>query len=499
MRVTKISIAGALLGLSFVAACRGSDNNTTPDAPVVVPGDSSPIDSGGIHIQDVQNDAMAVNTAVELHGVVVTAVDTFGSRTSAFWIEEAAGGERSGVQVFVNTQVDLLTLLHPGDIIDLSGAVKTEFVLKTNGVPTDTSGRTTTELQSPQGGKLTVTKKGTGAVPAPHIIDALALDGMAQADRDAEYEKWEGVLVEVQNVRTRGFPFSFGKAPFPADTFEVDIADNLILESTQVDFAGVDGLTCFASIVGVEDYFFDWLLLPRAADDLVPGTACAALPTTPSTITALQATTPTGAVAIENVYVTGVSSSHTSLWLSANPTAAPNEGAFVFQSSSSAKLDAALVPGVKVNVVGTVSEFNDDMTGGALTEIKPLRITVVTAAPAALTPVTELPAGTPLTAATLLDPANASSFESVLVTLANVKITALGAADGSNGFIATAVQNGTTFGVATDIVHLAAADLACYKTVTGFWSNLEAAGVTTKPNAFGFVVRDLGTKDGTCN
>ena len=85
----------------------------------------------------------------------------------------------------------------------------------------------------------------------------------------------------------------------------------------------------------------------------------------------------------------------------------------------------------------------------------------------------------------------------MLVTLDNVNISALGAT--ANGFIATATQNGTTFGIGTDILHLAAIDLACYKTVTGFWTNLEASGVTTKPNAFGFIVRDLGAKGGTCN
>ena len=69
----------------------------------------------------------------------------------------------------------------------------------------------------------------------------------------------------------------------------------------------------------------------------------------------------------------------------------------------------------------------------------------------------------------------------------------------ANGVIATATQNGTTFGIGIDTLRLAANDLACYKTIIGFWTNLKSTSATTKPNAFGFIVRDLGTRDGTCN
>jgi hypothetical protein len=490
MKITKSSVVGVMLGLSLVAACR-SDNKAAPDAG----GDGGGgIDGGGIHIQDVRSTAMKVNTAVELHGVVVTAVDSFGAKMSAFWVEEPGGGPFSGVQVFVNKQASLLQNLTPGDIVDIKGAVKTEFVLKdTAGVPTDKSGRTTTELQAATGGMLTVTKTGTGTVPDPHLIDALALDGMTMADRDAEYEKWESVLVEVKNVRAQSFPVSFasGSPPFADDSYKVNVSDNLVLESTQAKFAAMDGLTCFASITGVEDYFFDWLLLPRSAAEAVTGTDCAAVTTTTSTITAIQAALPTGAVELDNVYVTGISFNKTSFWASTSPAAAVNEGAYVFQSSKTIPLDPAIVIGAKVNVIGNVTEFNDDTTGGTLTEVQPLRISIVDATPAALVPVTGV------TAAALLDSIAAPQYESVLVTLDNVKITAVG--DSAHGFVATAVQGGTTFGIGTDILQLAATDFACYKTVTGFWTNLEAAGVTTKPNAFGFIVRTLGTKDGVCN
>src|SRR5437870_429571 len=64
----------------------------------------------------------------------------------------------------------------------------------------DTDDSTVTELSPLSSGSLMVTETGTGTVPAPHVIDALAVGRMATADREAEYEKWEGVLVKVENV-----------------------------------------------------------------------------------------------------------------------------------------------------------------------------------------------------------------------------------------------------------------------------------------------------------
>jgi len=486
MRITKNQIAGALLGLSFVAACRGSSNNNDmPDAAVTI--DSGPTQ---IHIQDVQSDRVKEGDPVELHGVIVTAVDKFGAKTGDVWLQEPGGGAFSGVHVFGAPTAQIANLM-PGDIVTLTGAIKTEFVLKdASGNPTDKSGRTTTELQAPKGSTLTLTKTSSGTPPDPYVLDATALDAMPQAARDAEFEKWEGVLITVKNVRTRSYPIGFGSKPFPDDAYKANATENLVVESTMSKFTGVDGLSCFASITGVEDYFFDWLLLPRSAADVTTGTGCAVVPVTDSTITALQATTPTGAIKVTDVYVTGRSFSNTSFWASTSPIAAPNEGVYVFQSSSTLTLDPAIVPGAKVTITGTVSEFNDDTAGGALTELAPLRVTVSADAPVALTPV----AGKTVT--DLLVPATAPTYESVLVTLGDVAITAIGTS--ANGFLATGKQAGTMFSIGTDIKQLVAGDVACYKTVTGFWTNLEIAGTPPKPNVYGFIVRDLGTKDGTC-
>jgi hypothetical protein len=444
-----------------------------------------------IHIQDVQSDSMPVNTPVDLHGVIITAVDKFGTRTGSLWVEEPGGGPFSGVQVFGAAATQVADFM-PGDVVDISGAIKTEFAL--TGTGGDTSGRTDTELQAPKGAMLTITKTGTGTIPPPHVIDALALDALTQQQRDAEYEKWEGVLVEVHNVRAGGFLHGFGSStPYPDDSYKVDITTNLVLESTQTKFTGIDGLTCFARITGVEDYFFDWLLLPRSAGDMAIGSDCASISVATSDITAIQAATPAGIVELDGVYVTAVSNGKQSFWISTSPTAAADQGVEVFQSSTAIALDPAIVPGVQVNVTGTVSEFNDDMMAGSLTELAPLRITVVNATPTQLTPAT-----TNIDVAFLMNPENATHYESVLVTLSNVAITALGNSD--NGFVATGKQAGTSFGLGTDVLHLAAADLGCYASITGLWTNLEASGAKTKPNAFGFIPVTLTGKGATtCN
>ena len=505
----------SMLGLSLFA-CRSDSNNGvdapngTVDAPV----------GGVVHIQDVQSPMMTPGTAVALKGVIVTAIDSFGTKTGDIWVEEPGGGEFSGVHVF-GAPVAMVSGLAQGDIVDIGGALKDEFALTS-----DTTGRTVTELKAGPSG-MTVTKTGTGTVPAPMVVDALAIGQMAtQALRDVEWEKWEGVLITVNNVAATGDIKQIGGTTPDPTLQSFAITGIAKAESSLAAFpTGIASGVCLASMTGVVDYFFDYLVLPRTTAEVsTGGTTCAventvsmcgdgidndgngfadcadnacivAAPTCRMTtsITAVQATLPTTAVEIDNVFVTGVAHNKRSFWVSTSLTAAPNQGLYVFGSKT---LDAGVVVGAKVSIIGKISEFNDDMTGGTLTELAPLQVTVVAAPAGAPVPVTNQ------TAAQLLVAATAPTFESVLVTLTNVKITALGTT--TNGLIATAVQNGTTFGAGTDIIQstdptpLTAG--TCYSSITGFWTNLEAGSTsaTTKPNAFGFIPATLGAVGTAC-
>src|SRR4051794_9358229 len=99
MNITKSSVVGALLGLSLVAACgRDDKSNNTIDAGGG--SDSGSGSGGGLTVKDVQADSMKSGTAIELKGVIVTAIDGFGGKTGDFWVQDTDGGARSGVHVF---------------------------------------------------------------------------------------------------------------------------------------------------------------------------------------------------------------------------------------------------------------------------------------------------------------------------------------------------------------------------------------------------------------
>src|SRR5688500_10864531 len=86
-----VSLSVALLG------CRGDDGGD--DQPGNDAG-SDGTSGGDVTIQEIQNDAMASGTPVELRGVIVTAIDTYGDRTGEIFVSEPEGGPFSGVKVY---------------------------------------------------------------------------------------------------------------------------------------------------------------------------------------------------------------------------------------------------------------------------------------------------------------------------------------------------------------------------------------------------------------
>ena len=174
-------------------ACRGDTNgddagdDATDDAADDVADDNG--DDGGdeVTIYDVQSEAMAVGTPVSLRGVVVVGVDTFGEDQGRVFVMEPEGGAFSGVMVFLRGGEGVG--LVPGDVVDVVGGEKDEFSFN------DDPG-SVTEIVAPDGGSISITKTGTGEVPAAEVLVAREL----AADPD-EAEKWEGVLIEFANVR----------------------------------------------------------------------------------------------------------------------------------------------------------------------------------------------------------------------------------------------------------------------------------------------------------
>lgn len=487
------AIALGLLG------CR-SDDSTSDDTPDPDGGTDGTI--AGTRIQDVQSDAMVPGTPVELRGVVVTHIDTFGARIGNFYVQEPEGGEFSGILVF-GASLDQVAQLQVGDLVDITGAEKDEFGLEADD-------KTVTELVELTGGEMTVTRVGTMPVPAPHVLDALTIGRMATEAREAEYEKWEGVLVQVNNVSVnRGIqPITSSNAD------DCTFRDFIITGSLYVDssYAAIPATLpmsaecpaemnpnlvsagdCLASITGMGDYFFNYKVLPRTTADIVTGGTgcpapentmalctdtidndangftdcddrnCAATCATGTTIEMVQAGTATGVVTLDNVVVTGVDLVPNSynVWVSQTAQAAPNQGLIVFMGPSMPTVTIGQV----VDVTGTVVEF-DAMppSGDTLTELTNATITVDTGTMTPL-PVTGVPAGTLAMIGAAGEP-----YESVLVRLTNLRVMAetspgdrVVLSDGTStivmdddifNYAAGAYPVGTCFSSAVGIMHL---------------------------------------------
>lgn len=457
MRISTLALLCLGLGLS-IGACRGGDDDGDdssglPDGP---PMDTMP--STDVRIQDIQSDSMPKGTAVTVKGVVVTAIDAFGTRTGDFFIQEPGGAAFSGVKVF-GAPLDQVAMLVPGDLIDIAGAEKDEFALSS-----DTTGRKVTELKPVAGGMMTITKAGQGAMPTPVAVDAVAISMMDKAAREAEWEKWEGVLITVTNARQIAAQRSFGAN---VDQTEFRITGLARVQSVMTALPAVNAFgVCYERITGIGDYFFNDLVLPRTEADLVPsGTGCRPMATS---IVALQSGTNTEVVDLANVVVIGrddIGTTSKGFWVADAMQAAPNNGVLVYTRDAAAPAD--YVPGAVVNVKGAVEEFDlgsggNPPMGDTLTEIVEPILSFVSA-----------PAGLPVPLTVTADVvsnigAPGEPYEGVLVRIATLKVTNINAGAGkveltdNNGN--KVIMDDDSFDWPDQVLN------TCYSTVTGIMS-----------------------------
>jgi hypothetical protein len=406
MRIKILALLG--LGLSVVA-CRdpkgggdGGDGGIDPDAALV---DTA---RGDVRIKDIQNDSMPSGTLVSVKGVVVTAIDKFGATVGDMFVQDPAGGPFSGVKVF-RPPVEQVASLEVVDLIDIVGAQKEEFALSG-----DNSGRKVTELKSVTGGQaMRITKTGTGAVPAPPVVDAAALSMMEKAAREAEWEKWEGVLITLVNARQIAAQRSFGSMSPDQTEFRISGIARVQSVLAKLPDTNVFGV-CYDRITGIGDYAFNDLVLPRSTTDVVEGgTGCR-----PLSMSAADAQTQTSpeAADLTNIFVTARDDIGTSkgIWVADSLAAAPNNGVFVFTGST---LAANLTIGATVRVQATIDEFDSTPPGETVTEVTG-GTPVFVAAPGALpTPVVVAPG--------ILSDIGApgEAYEGVLVQVNTVKVT----------------------------------------------------------------------------
>jgi hypothetical protein len=464
--MNRFVVALASLSLALFA-CRGDDGggNTGDDDTGSDGGAGSDghVVAGTVTIKQVQDDAMASGTQIELKGVIVTAVDTYGAKTGDIYVEDADGGAFSGVKVF-GAPLDVVATLAVGDKIDITNAQKNEFACTGTicGTGTFDPGFSVTEVESVNGGDLSIVKTGTGAVPAPSVVDALAISMMTADQQNAEWEKWEGVYIKVIHARQTNAITMFGAHAADQQSFGITstLPHGVNVESVLAPFStdAVVG-TCFDGITGIGDYFFEYLVLPTAMTGTAGGgTGCSTLTTT--TVAAVQMGTVTGGVTLQNLVITARDDvgSNMGFWAADAAQSAQYNGIYVYTGGT---LDATYVVGATVNVVGTVTEFDvAPAAGDTLTEIKNATVTVVSGT------ATPLPAAT--TAAVAGDITNGEPFEDVLVKMTGLKVTAA-TASGKTELTDNAGTKITLYGDAFATLPMQTVG-TCFKSITGIMS-----------------------------
>ncbi len=476
----KLSLLALVLA---TAACRdsgGGDDTQNPD---------SNTSGSDTKIQAIQDEAMTNGTAVTVKGVIVTAIDAYGGKTGDFWIQEPEGGEFSGIHVF-GAPLDQVAALAIGDVVDVSGAEKDDFMYSEFD-----PGYAITELKPVSGGVMTVTKTGANMVLEPQVVNAAEIGALSDyMARHAEWEKWEGVLIKIENVRATSSDACVGSMCTDATLHKFEVTGDVVIQSSlaAMPTPAVMQADCLASITGVLDYFFDYQLLPRTTAEIVAGgTGCEAISS--ATIADVRSGAATGTVEINDVYVSAVSFNKKNFWISQSLTAAPNQGAMVFRCAGSAcnntaVLDASVVVGAKVKVIASVAEFNNgNAANGSITQLRSPVTTVLAAPTTAPVPVTGQ-------SVTSLLATTGEPYEGVLVTLSDVKVTTVGT-NGTFGVSDLAAYPGAVaFKADDDMYRFVAGDADdCYASITGIWT------YTPFEMRYQFLPTDVGTGTGTCN
>jgi hypothetical protein len=466
---TKRFAARLLLGASLLAlpafsvACRDSDDGDdggggTPDATPSGTPDGGPDNPDDTTVYEIQGD-LAEDLPVNVRGVVVVAIDTHGSRTGTFYVAEPTGPrEYSGVAVF-GAPVSQLADIRVGDLVDIEGAIKDEFVYG----DAASFGPSLTQLRAPQGGTFSVEKVGTGTVPEPVAIDPVELGAITPEEAmKAAWEPWEGVLIKATNTLVTSGLRQIGD---DVTLKEFQIATTTRVDSGLTELPAVEIGSCYTSITGIVDYFYDFKIVPRQAADIV--TAAGTCGDGPSTVTVeqIQRGDVTGTVLLDDVIVVGRDDipNNVGIWVADAAQAAPYQGVFVYLGRTAAA--ATITVGSTVDVAGTTSELDFNNMGDKLTQVTDAQVTSVETA--AVIPV-------PVTNATIAQlssiAATGEEFEGVLAQLANLKVQSQNADDDT--IVLTDGAGGTIFldNDAFDYDLVTYPVNTCFTTVTGIMS-----------------------------
>lgn len=393
----KQSIGAALLIIALVGCGRSGGDDDGGDN-----GGDGDGGAGGddVKIQDIQDDAMPVGTAVGLKGVVVTAIDTYGSRKGGIYVQEPEGGEYSGIFVYLSGAA--AADLEVGQLVDVAGGVKDEFAWQGGGCDDgEEETDSLTEISPTEGGGITVTDAGDGTLPTPPELNAWDLSGL---DGAAEAEKWEGVPVTLTNIRALREPEGVDEDDPTLKELLISGPFSLSSSLTELSDSIAEG-DCYSSVTGIVDWFFTYKLLPRTAADLVTGDSCAPIENTAELCDdgmdndhtgngdcadfacqgAVEACTTDHTVAelqggdverdmrvrLTDVVVLGRSFNGKRIWVSDDvATSGPETGIYLYRPSEMDALDASITQGKTIPTLeGSLNERLSGCTNNPLSQL----------------------------------------------------------------------------------------------------------------------------------
>jgi len=198
-------------------------------------------------VAEVQMGDYSEGSVIELTDVVATSGLTWSDEPDAsFYVQDAGGGEWSGIQVYVADTAGFDVA--PGDVLTITGTYTEYFDMS----------------QIATGGADDISITSSGPAPTPAMID----DPASIATGGPAAENWEGCLVTVGPVTvTDANP----DAPDDFGDFAVDdglrVTDSFFSVMDWIDPAADDA---FTSLTGVMVYSFEnTKLAPRDGQDIV--------------------------------------------------------------------------------------------------------------------------------------------------------------------------------------------------------------------------------------
>jgi len=305
--------------------------------------------------------------AVELEGLIVTSPLTT-SGTPGFFVQAPGGGEKSGLFIFLHEDVNTSAVdLEIGDVVDIKGSATVFYDM--------------TEVAVYDAADIVATGS-TGTV---------TVDTMTEAPADWNF--WEGALVELQDVTAVTATNSYG---------ECELDWNASLDDWFYTVTANAGDT-WESLVGQVGYAYGaTVILPRDAEDA--GGASTGEPIAASVAEVQQGTVGTGSlVTLTGVVATSPASFDGSGFFVQDPGGGEWSGVYIHKGGAEFEVESGDVLTIK----GTVTEYYD------LTEI----VVADTA------DVVKTGTGTPVVTNLSATPSDWEPYEGVLLSLDSVEIT----------------------------------------------------------------------------